>query len=272
VIRLTAVAAAFLCWGCAATAPLLAEPRLVREGDVRFQVGAAGVAPIGGDLAAVKGGRDRLDQGPVASDDPATTQVVLPAVAAGFSSRPGVAPVARATLSLSEKIEGSVHYSGRDAHVGGRYLLWESRSVDAGAVTFSVGLDGHAVLQGRPPDGYLNATSETVRGWGGAAPFILGWQSDGNLLIAYVGALVGYERVSAKILFGEPGRVTAERDMVLGRFHLTGTAGFGVGFRRVRAIVELGVRRDQIDARIGDQSKTVMILSLTPGFAFGINF
>lgn len=269
-IRVAALASLTL--GCAATAPMLAEPRLVRESDVRFQVGAAGVAPIGGDLAAIRAGRDRLNAPEVVDDGAATTQAILPAVAAGFSARPGVAPVTRATLSLSKSIEGSVHYSGRDAHVAGRYLIFESRSTDAGATTLSVGADGHAILQGRPQDGYITATSETVRGYGLAVPVLLGWQSDANLVIAYAGALVGYERVTAKILYEKPGSNTVTRDMVLGRLHVTGTLGLGVGFRRVRAIVELGIRRDTIDARIGDQSKTVGILSLTPAFAFGVNF
>lgn len=269
IFRSLAVASVAL--GCAATSPMLAEPRIVREGDVRFQVGAAAVAPVGGDLAAVRAGRERLDAPEVVNDDPATTQALLPAIAIGFAARPGVAPVMRATMSLSKDLEANVHYSGRDAHVGARYLLWERRSEDAGALTLSIGGDGHALLRGRPQDGYINATSETVRGWGVAVPAILGYQSDAGLFIAYVGALVGYERISATILYQKASAV-ASHDLTLGRLHVTGTAGIGVGFRRVRVILELGVRRDSIAAKLGDETRNVGLISLTPAFALGINF
>jgi len=257
--------------GCAATMPMLAEPRILREGDVRFQAGAAAATPIAGDEAAVRAGRERLSSPEIVGDDPATTQTVLPAVAAGFAARPGVAPVTRATMSLSKSVEASLHFSARDAHVAGRYLLWEHRSLDAGAMTFTAGADGHALLQARSTDGYINATSETVRGYGIAAPFILGWQSDAGLLIAYLGAIVGYERITGRVLTEKPDGFSA-RALTLGRFHLSGTVGVGVGFRRVRVIAECGVRRDAIGAKLGDESRNLALWSLTPAFSVGFNF
>jgi len=258
--------------GCAATMPVLAEPRLVREGEVRFQVGAAAATPVAGDTEAVNAGRDRLAAPEVVRDDRPTTELVLPAVAAGFASRPGVAPVTRATLRLSREVEANMHFGGRDAHLGARYLVWEARSADAGAATFSVGLDGHALLQGRSTDSYINATSETVRGFGGAVPLILGWQSDAGLLIAYLGAIVGYERITARVLTEQPDTTITSRGLTLGRFHTTGTLGVGVGFRRVRVIVEMGVRRDSIHGELGDVSQTITLWSLTPAFSAGFNF
>ncbi len=253
---------------------MLAEPRLVRESDVRFQLGGAAAAPVGGDLDAIQAGRQRLDAAEGAPpDDPTVTRALLPATVVGFGARPGVAPVVRTTLSLSKVFEASLHYGGRDARVGGRYLLWESRSADAGAVTLSIGGDGHVLLRGRPEDGYLNGVaSENVRGFGVQAPLLLGWQSDAGLLIAYVGALVGYERITGQIAFtGRTGTAPA-KDVVIGRAHVTGTLGIGLGFRRVRVIVECGARRDFIDARIGDESANVALISLTPAFAFGVSF
>lgn len=272
--RLATLAVAAASLGCAATAPLLAEPRLVREGDVRLQVGGAAAAPVGGDLDAIRAGRQQLDAAEIPPpDDEKTTRELLPATVVGFGARPGVAPVVRTTLSLSKQIEASLHYGGRDARVGGRYLLWESRSVDAGATTLSIGGDGHVLLRGRPEDGYLNGVaSQNVRGYGVAAPIILGWQSDGGLLIAYAGAMVGYERVTGTIAFtGRTGTAPA-RDVVIGRVHVTGTLGIGMGFRRVRVILELGARRDFINAKIGDESARVALISLTPAFAFGVSF
>lgn len=271
---LAAVAVAASSFGCAATSPMLVEPRLVREGDVRLQLGGAAAAPVGGDLAAIQAGRQQLDASETAPpDDPSTTQKLLPATVVGFGARPGVAPLVRTTLSLSKSIEASLLYGGRDARVGGRYLLWESRSVDAGAVTLSIGGDGHVLLRGRPEDGYINGVaSENVRGYGVQAPLLLGWQSDAGLLIAYVGALVGYERVTGQIAFTGRAGTAPAKDVVIGRAHVTGTLGLGLGFRKVRVIVECGARRDFISARIGDESANVALISLTPAFAFGVSF
>ncbi len=264
-----------LCLGCAATAPLLVEPRLVREGDVRVQVGAAAAAPVAGDLTAMREGRAVLDAAETPPPDTEETRrTLLPAAAIAFGARPGVAPVVRSTLSLSKDFEATLHYGGRDAAVGGRYMLWEKRSVDAGATTLSIGGTANVLLRGRPEDGYLHGVlSNNVFGGGASIPIILGWQSDADLLIAYLGAIVGYEHVTGEIAYtGTTGTSARSLDVTINRVHATGTVGVGVGFRRVRVVAELGARRDWIHASIDDQSRQLAVISLTPAFALGVAF
>jgi hypothetical protein len=274
-MRLAALACLVLpSFGCAATLPMLAEPRLVREGEVRVQVGAAAAAPIGGDLASVRDGRRVLEAAEEAPPDTAETRsALLPAAAVAFGARPGVAPLVRSTLSLSKDFEANVQYGGRDIAVGGRYLLWEKRSVDAGALTLTVGGLAHALLRGRPEDGYLQGVAtQNIRGVGGAIPLILGFQSDAGLIIGYLGALIGYEHVSGTIAFTGRSGTGRALDASVSRVHATGTIGVGVGFRRIRIVAELGVRNDWLNATIDDQSQRLSIISLTPAFALGVSF
>lgn len=264
-----------LCVGCAATLPTLAEPRLVREGDVRVQVGGAAAAPIAGDITPMREGRAALDAAETPPEDtPENRAKLLPAAAIAFGARPGVAPLVRSSLSLSKDFEATLQYGGRDAAVSGRYMLWERRSVDAGAVTLTVGGLAHVLLRGRPEDGYLRGVlSDNVFGGGAAIPIVLGWQSDAGLLIGYLGAIVGYERVTGTIAYtGQTGTSARALDVEIGRVHASATLGVGLGFRRVRVIAELGARRDWLNASIDDQSRRLALLSLTPAFALGVSF
>ncbi|MBI2390218.1 MAG: hypothetical protein HYV09_11570 [Deltaproteobacteria bacterium] len=126
---------------------------------------------------------------------------------------------------------------------------------------------GRTLLRYRPADGYLGGViTDDVRGFGGSVPVILGWQSDAGLLIAYLGAIVGYEQVVGRVAFGSDAlarKVTIE--------HVDGAAilGVGVGFRKLRVGVELGARRDWLDATIDDTKGKVSVISLTPAFALG---
>lgn len=248
---------------CAATSPVLVEPRLQREGDVRLQVGAAAAAPVGGDLAAVREARAQIAQ-PTA---PLTAERVLPAAAVAYGARPGLSPVVRGTVGLSKVVEAQLQYSGRDVSVAGRWLLLESRTEDAGATTLSVGLGGRALLRGRPEDGYATGlVSDGVRGYGVFAPVILGWQSDAGLLVAYLAATVGYQQVGGNIAFDT---TTGGHELSIHHLSGAGTAGLGVGFRRLRVVAELGLRRDWLDTSVDDRKATIGLWSLTPAFSLG---
>jgi len=265
--RATAVLACAVSSACAATSPVLVEPRLQRDGEVRLQVGAAAAAPIGGDLEAVREARARLS---TPTTMPMEADKALPAVAVAYGARPGVAPVVRATVGLSKMVEAYLQYGGRDIAVSGRWLLAEWRSVEAGATTISVGAGGRALLRGRPEDGYAGGmVSDDVRGYGVFAPLILGWQSDAGLLIAYVAATLGYEQISGRVAFGGGSDMDRARDLSIGHLSGAGTVGVGVGFRKIRVAIELGTRRDWLDTKIDDERAKIGLWSLTPAFSLG---
>lgn len=267
VLALVALAACAATTACAATSPVLVEPRLQHEGDVRLQLGAAAAAPIGGDLAAVREARELLARPTTA---PVESERALPAAAVAYGARPGVAPVFRATVGLSKLVEANLQYGGGDVSVAGRWLLFESRTTDAGATTLTVGVGGRALLRARPEDGYASGLlGENIHGYGMFAPVILGWQSDAGLLVAYLAATFGYQQVAGRVSFGGGTDAERGRDLSIGHFSGAGTVGVGVGFRKVRVVAELGARRDWIDTTIDDRQATIGLWTLTPGFSLG---
>ena len=91
------------------------------------------------------------------------------------------------------------------------------------------------------------------------------------------GALLGLWRGSVESAAGGEGIrrqiVAALPELLAGRqIDRTQLRGVGVGFRRVRVIVEMGVRRDSIHGELGDVSRTITLWSLVPAFSAGFNF
>ena len=249
---------------CAASSPVLIEPRAAGTHELRMQVGAAAIAPIGGDKGALADARVALASpaGSASAADPGT------AVALG--THPGVAPVVRATVGVARDVEASVRYGGRDVGASVRWVFSESRSEKAGATTVSIGAEGRALLRGRPEDGVLGgAVVDGFHGFGGTVPLILAWQSDAGLVLLYAAALVGYDGVSARVAYTGIGDDQL-RDASVRRLFGAATLGLGVGFRRVHAIVELGTERDWLHAGIADRTTDVRLWSLTPAFALSL--
>jgi hypothetical protein len=261
--------------GCAATSPLLVEPRAVAPGEIRVQGGGAVLAPVAGDTGKIAETRRMLDQ-PKASSGTSTNhedvfRAALPGAAIAYAVRPGFAPLARATVGLQTNLEASIRYGGRDLGVGLRYVLLEDRTETAGAVTLSLGADARTILRHRPEDGLLGrAITDDVKGFGGTVPLILGWQSDANLVTAWLGALVGYDTVSARFALPElevdPGNAPF-RSLNAHRTFAAATIGLGLGFRGVRAGVELGVERDWLGFSSDFGDDKARLWSLTPAFA-----
>lgn len=261
--------------GCAATSPLLVEPRAIAPGEIRVQGGGAVLAPIAGDTKKIAETRQMLEHPPPSSGaSPGNEDVLraaLPGAAIAYAVRPGFAPVARATVGLQTNLEASIRYGGRDLGVGLRYVLIEERTETAGAVTLSLGADARTILRHRPEDGLLGrAITDDVKGFGGTVPVILGWQSDANLVTAWLGALVGYDAVTARFALPDLEVDMANapfRSLTAHRTFAAATLGVGLGFRGVRAGVELGVERDWLgfSSDLGDDK--ARLWSLTPAFA-----
>ncbi len=255
--RVVSVALAGALAGCAAASPLLVEPRAPAVGDMRATVGGAAIVPFAGDNGAI-----------VAARNAGTGPDAAAKNAAGLTEstliHPGIAPVVRAQVGVTPQLEASLRYGGRDLGVGGRWFFFESRTEQGGATTLSVGLEGRMLLKARQDDGLVPA-SGADRGGGATVPLIVAWQSDAGLVSAYFGALFGFDYAKATATEGTPDSFR--------RYFGAGTVGIGVGFRRVRAIVELGLERDFAHAELTGtpgQSVDLRLWSLTPAFALSI--
>jgi hypothetical protein len=245
--------------GCSAATPVLAEPRAPAVGELRLQGGGAAIVPIAGDDRALA----RAQAPGNGSDVPAK---LAAGVAEAAMIHPGVAPVVRAQIGVTPQLEASLRYGGRDVGVGGRWFFFESRTEQGGATTLSAGLEGRLLLKDRPSDGMLPADTALgdLHGYGAALPIVLAWQSDAGLVSAYLAALAGVDFASGSVV----GTLAGD-----GKFHRTfgaATVGLGVGFRRVRAIVELGLERDWVHADVAGQTLDLRLWSLTPAFALSI--
>jgi len=269
--------------GCSTTAPVLVEPRAPSPGDIRTQGGAAVNAPIAGDTRALSEARTILSK-PNASADSSTLAAIDPGTAVVLAARPGVAPVVRASAGVGPNVELGIRYAGRDVGASLRYFLVESRTETGGATTLSVGLDAKTVLFGRADDGYAPGMAiESVRGYGAAIPLVAAFQADAGLLFGYFAATIGFDRVTALVAYpglGPPSAPTPPekrndlhlRAAAVNRVWGAATVGVGLGFRRVHVIMELGIQRDSLDAKLDEASAHVTLYSLTPAFAFSTSF
>lgn len=245
--------------GCSAATPLLAEPRAPAVGELRLAAGGAAIVPFAGDDQALATARNPGSGG----DAPAK---LAAGVAEAAAIHPGVAPVVRAQVGVTPQLEASLRYGGRDIGAGGRWFFYESRTEQGGATTLSLGLEGRLLLKDRPSDGVLppEAALADMHGYGATLPVVLAWQSDAGLVSAYLGALAGVDFASGTV----GGTLTG--DASIHRTFGAATFGLGVGFRRVRAIVELGLERDWVHADVAGQAVDLRLWSLTPAFALSI--
>jgi hypothetical protein len=274
VARLVAAALLATSAGCAATAPLLVEPRLLKPGDARIQVGGAALAPIAGDADALRDARAALarpsDPGsPVgAAADASALDAAAPGLVLAAATKPGIAPVVRTGFGITSLVEGSVRYGGRDLGGGVRWSLYEWRTRQATAVNLSLGADVRGILP-RVDDRELvaGAVFRTGGGFGGSIPIVLAWQSDAGLVVAYVGAQIGGDSLRATLGVGE-----ASQAVTVTRLFAAATAGLGIGFRRLRVLTELGIERDWIDAGLAERRIQLRVWSLAPAFSVAASF
>lgn len=264
--------------GCASTSPMLVEPRTAAPGDVRMQVGAAALAPVGGDRSALADARTALATNPGKVPLPSAGGSTNPydkanaGTAVALGARPGIAPVVRGVVGIRPDLEGTLRYGGRDVGAGVRYVFFETRTDTAGAATLSIGAEARALLMGRPDDGVLPGVAvDSLKGYGGTVPLIAAWQSDAGLVLAYAAAAVGIDRATAVVTYTGFGD-DKPRDTSVFRVYGAGTLGLGLGFRRIHVLAELGIQRDLVHATIDDRSTDVRLWSLTPAFAVSIRF
>jgi hypothetical protein len=156
---------------------------------------------------------------------------------------PGIAPVAGARVGLGDGFEGGLTYTGHAVRADARRAFPLSS-----AWALSLGVGGSAVLYGRGqeadaalPDVDLGG----LHGWGADAPLLLGYQSDGDLYMFWIGARGGWEHVAIGDLPGEPG--TTPSSLAATGVSVGGLVGLAAGFRHVHVAMEF-------DAGYGDVS------------------
>ncbi|HXN30234.1 MAG TPA: hypothetical protein VN894_00170 [Polyangiaceae bacterium] len=240
--------------GCGGGLPLLHPAQTLGPGDLRAAAGfSANVAtgPLADSLAAA----DHSSL-PVLGPD-AKAALVAASIA------PSLAPWVGARVGISHRAEGGLTYTGRAARADVRRSFSLSRNW-----ALSIGAGGSAVLDSRQ-------TTETlsdfrlgpVSGWGADAPLLVGYASDGDLYMIWLGARGGWEQVdaTAQLTVQPPFLVTTPPYRVSAtRFWGGGLLGAAVGFRHVHVAMEIDVSYGSVTGNVGAVHAQVAGLVLTP--------
>lgn len=256
--------------GCGGGAPLLHPARTLPTGDVRAAGGiAANIVPgsLGDDLTNAReiASRDPGVPGPPGSSpDYAKGALVAAAVA------PGLSPFVGARVGVGERFEGGLAYTGRAVRVDMR------RSFDQGAWSFSAGLGLSAALAGRQQGSELpNVQLESLKGYGGDIPLLVGWESAGGIYKIWGGARGGFERDVVELLTSEPKSVaigTPPIRLEANRYWGGAVLGIATGFRRVHVALELSAAYQVVSGSYNETSATVRGVTLAPSTALWWTF
>jgi hypothetical protein len=266
-----AVAATTPIAGCGGGLPLLHPAQTLPQGEVRVAAGLSGNVATGGLASALNGARDQAATGTV---QPASAPYARGALVAA-SVAPGLAPYAAARVGAGWNFEGGVAYTGRGLRADVR------RSFDLNTHwALSAGVGGSAALYGHQDGGNLpDVDLGSVHGWGADVPVLLGYASDGQLYMAWLGLRGGWEHVDLGSLSSAP---AAESPGASGtptpislsatRFWGGGLFGIAVGFRHIHVAIELDASYANIAGQFAGTHISVGGVTLAPSTALWWRF
>jgi hypothetical protein len=139
---------------------------------------------------------------------------------------PGLAPVVGGRVGLGDSLEGGIVYTGRGARLDLRSSFGLSTHW-----AFSAGIGGTAIWTGSeegPSPAGLDLAS--LHGWGADVPVLVGYASDADLYMLWVGARCGWQHAG-----------TGDAAVSATIAAAGGVLGIAVGFRHVHVAMELDV-------------------------------
>jgi hypothetical protein len=168
---------------------------------------------------------------------------------------------------VGNRFEGGITYTARAARIDLR------RSFDKGAWSFSIGAGGSYVLLGQEGGALPNVDMNALHGYGADVPALVGWKSENDLYMLWLGLRGGFEHVNIDLVRTEP-KPGSLQPINLGadRFYGGGLVGLAAGFRHVHAALELDVAFQTVSGTYNSTSTTVSGLTLAPGSALWWDF
>lgn len=254
--------------GCGGGLPLLHPARTLAQGDVRAEAGFSGNIAVGDLSNAVVQAQSEQTPNQAPPTDATYTKgaLVLASVA------PGLAPIAGARVGMGWQSEGGIAYTGRAIRIDVRRSFVLGNHWD-----LSLGAGGSSVLYGHQSGGVLNDVSlGQIHGWGADVPLLVGYQSDSDLFMLWMGVRGGWEQVDISDVSTEPKAVTLgipPASLSATRFWGGGLLGFAVGFRHVHVAFELDAAYATISGSFnGTSGVTVAGVTLAPATALWWDF
>jgi hypothetical protein len=244
--------------------PLLHPAQTLRLGDVRALAGFSSNIAVG-ELASAT--RNAVNEAAGNPNPPAPGNVTYAEGAlAAASIGPGLAPIAGARVGIGAQSEAGLVYSGRAVRADIRRAFGLSETW-----ALSVGVGGSATLYGRNEQSSVpDVDLGRLHGWGADVPLLIGYQSDGDLYMLWLGARGGWEHVDVGDLTSEPGSGQlgpTPISLSATRFWGGGLFGAAVGFRHVHVAMELDVSYASVSGDYNETHARVEGVTLTPATA-----
>jgi hypothetical protein len=260
--------AAWLCCGCGGGLPLLHPARTLPAGEVRAAAGFSGNVAVGSLASAMRNAESDPNGGSAPQgQDPTFAKGAL--VAASIA--PGLAPYGGARVGVGWQSEGGIVYTGRALRADMR------RSLDVSTHwSLSLGVGGSAALYGHQEGSALpNVSLNQLHGWGADVPALVGYESDADLYMFWVGARGGWEHVEISDVTSVPKAQTLGTppiDLTATRFWGGGLVGFAVGFRHIHVAFEVDAAYATVSGDYNQTRVTVAGVSLSPATALWWRF
>ncbi len=253
---------------CGGGSPLLHPAHVLPSGDVRVAAGTSANVAVGSIADDLSTARNIAAQDPNAPGPPGQSPEYARGALVAAAVAPGIAPFVGGRVGVGSHFEGGLAYTGRSVRFDAR------RSFEDGAWALSIGAGLSAALYGRDQSTTLpNVELQSLRGWGGDIPVLVGWRSAAGIYQAWGGARLGVERdivdtISTEPRPGVPGPIRLEAT----RTWAGGVVGLATGFRHVHVAVELDVAYQSVVGRYNATEATVKGVTLAPATALWWSF
>jgi hypothetical protein len=252
--------------GCGGGLPLLHPARALPAGEVRAAAGFSGTVTTGDFASAVESAQNEASSSPSVPGPSGIDTTYARGALVAASVGPGLAPLAGARVGVGNQFEGGLAYTGRALRADFR------RSFDLTAhVALSLGAGGMAALYGHQDPGTLpNVDLGQLHGWGADVPVLIGYASDADLYMLWVGARAGWEHIDISELRSEPKEVTLGTPPIAlsaTRFWGGGLLGLAVGFRHVHVAMEIDVCYASVTGDYNQTHAQISGLTLAPATA-----
>jgi hypothetical protein len=253
--------------GCGGGLPLLHPAKTLPTGEVRAVAGFSGNATTGSLSDAVRDATNKANlPGP-----PGTDATYARAALVVASVAPGLAPIVGARVGVGAQAEGGLAYTGRSIRVDLRRSFYLSPNW-----ALSIGAGGSAALYGRQGGTSLPGVDlGRLHGWGADVPLLVGYRSDGDLYMVWLGARGGWEHVDVSAMSSVPGGVTFGSPSIslsATRCWGGGLVGLAIGFRHLHVAMELDVSYATVTGDYGGTHASVGGLTLAPASALWWRF
>jgi len=171
---------------------------------------------------------------------------------------------------VGAQVEGGLAYTGRSIRADVR------RSFDLSPRwALSVGAGGSAALYGHQ-DGVVlpDVDLGELHGWGADVPVLVGYRSEGDLYMLWLGVRGGWEHVDISEVSSDNGITLGQAPVSLSATRFWGGAlvGFAVGFRHVHVGVELDASYASVSGDYDDTHVQVSGITLAPATALWWRF